>query len=295
MNILLLVPLACGLAFPLAAWLLKRAMEEAGDAWGPLFAANLAMAAAFVPPFLVFDGDFSREAGGLWQPLLCGLLFFIGQVAACKSFHGGDLSLAVPAQGTKALLVAVIAALWLGDSAGWNIWLAAALTPLALFFLRDHLPGKAQARRHRRTLLLASLAALAFAALDVGIQAWSRAWGVWRFGFWAFSFQAVLSLGLLALPGRRFRFGGGVAMRLAAGAFGLAAISLGLTWVISASGAAAWTNLLFNSRVLWSVVWVALGGWLAGSEGTGKRERRLVRCRFAGAALMMLTIALAVW
>jgi hypothetical protein len=299
MNAVLWIPLACGFAFPAMAWLSKRSMREAGDAWGTLFIANAAMALVFVPPFLWSGADFSP--GPLWQPFLCGTLFFVGQVAAYKSFETGDIGVAVPVQGTKALLVALIASLFFAQPAGWNIWAAALLTPVALFFLREHAPGKRESRRHWRTVALGSAAAAAFAALDAGIGAWSKAWGVWRFGFWTFGFQGVLSLLLLVLPGRarRFRYAASTWIKLGAGAAGMALITFGLTWAISVSGRAAWANILFNSRLLWSIAFVwACAKWLgeAGDgEGRGAGGKNLLRSRLVGAAFMMATLLLAAW
>lgn len=294
------IPLVCGLAFPAMAWLLKGAMRDAGDAWGTLFIANATMALAFAPPFFALDADFS--GGPFWQPLLCGAFFFVGQVTAYKSFEEGDIAVAIPVQGTKVLLVALISAVFFSQPTGWNIWVAALLTPVALFFLREHARGASETRRHWRTVALGSAAAAAFAALDACLGAWAKEWGVWRFGFWTFAFQGVLSLALLLLPrgggGRRFHYAGATWAKLSAGAIGMALITFGLTWAISVSGRAAWANILFNSRMLWSIAFVwACARCLrdASAEGSGREGRHLLKNRLAGATLMMAAILLAVW
>jgi drug/metabolite transporter (DMT)-like permease len=295
MTLLLMIPLLGGLAFPLFTSWLSRAMEDTRDPWGILLVLNLCTALVFLPPFLLLDPDFST--GPFYQPLLCAAFFFIGQVAAYKSFTDGDLSVAVPLQGTKVLLVALLALIFLGQAAGWNIWVAAALIPVAIYFLREHPPGKREDRKYRWTFFLASVAALAFAALDVGVQAWSPGWGVWRFGFWTFVFQAAFSLSLYFLPGRarRFRYKPGIWGPALGGSLGMALVTLGLVCVISVSGRAAWVNILFNSRVLWSVVFVwAAGRWFNDPEARRAGGGRTLTLRLVGSLLMMVSIILAV-
>lgn len=309
MTPLLLLPLLCGVTFPLVAWWLKQGMEHARDPWGVLMVSNVVTALPFAVLALtgwgradapaMSAGDVALFAGVVPLPaLLCGSFFFAGQVASYQSLARGDLSLAIPVQGLKVILIALFALVFLGHAAGWNLWAAALLIPVSLFFLREHPPGAREERRHRRTVVLALAAAACFAAFDTGVQAWAARFGTVRFGLWAFAFQAVLSLGLYFMPGRaaRFRYARRAWVHVLAGSLGMALITIVIVWVIAASGRAAWVNILFNSRVLWAVVLpLILGRWLGTREALRPGGRRLLTGRALGAALMLVTIALAVF
>jgi drug/metabolite transporter (DMT)-like permease len=288
------IPFLCALAFPAGAYLLKRALESGRGPWGVLIVANLAVTAAFVPPlFWIRPGLPPTDL--LYQPFVCGVFFFAGQAAAYRSF-AGDLSVAVPAQGSKVLWIALFAWIFLDQPAGWKIWAAAILAMPAFYFLRERPPGKAESRKLFATLGLATLAAVLLAALDTGIQAWSRSWNLWVFGFWTFLFQGIFSLSLWLFPAGRkmFAWSRETWKPALAGSAVMAAISLGLVWAISASGKAAWVNILFSARVLAGVLFVwmwgrALGIREAGRSGSG----RILANHLAGAAFMMAAIALA--
>jgi drug/metabolite transporter (DMT)-like permease len=286
-----LVPLGAALAFPFAAMALKRAMEGRINAWGLVLVCNATVAAVFLP-FLFAQGA-PKAWQDYWQPLFAGAMFFLGQAAAFKSFQG-ELSIAIPVQGAKVLLVAILAMLALGQSAGMRVWGACGLSVAAIFLLDD--PGKGKAGgpgSRRRTFLLAACAALAFAALDVALQKWSPEWGAARFGAWVFLFQGLLSACLLSIPAARVsRIPRPARKWLAAGALGMALITLGLVWVIGTYGKATQANLLYNSRCVWSVlcVWL-LGKWFRNREAA--RSRGTMPRRLAGACMMMAAIALA--
>lgn len=303
MTLLLVLPLLCGVVFPLVAWWLKQGMERAQDPWGVLLASNVAAVLPFAVMAFLPEGwlPASEPSSGHDVPLpalLCGAFFFTAQIASYQSLARGDLSLAIPVQGLKVILIALFALLFLGQSGGWNLWAAALLIPVSLFFLREHPPGARETRRYRLTIALALAAAAGFAAFDTGVQAWAARYGTVRFGLWAFLFQALLSLGLYFMPGRaaRFRYPGRVWWPLLAGSLGMAVITFVIVGVIAASGRAAWVNILFNSRVLWSVILpLVLGRWLGTREALRPGGRRLLAGRALGAALMLASIVLAVW
>ncbi len=314
MTLWLGLPLLCGLAFPVVAWLLKRGMETSRDPWGALMISGVGAAIPFVLMALVMGGDGHAGAtgsapastsggvrgfAGTVPPLAlaCGVFFFAGQIASYLSLAKGDLSVAIPVQGVKILLISLFALVFLGQPAGWTIWAAAVLVPAALYFMREHPPGAREARRHRVTIVLALTAAAGFAALDTGVQAWGGAEDFLRFGVWTFTFQAVLSLGLYFMPGRaaRFRYSGRAWGFLLAGSLSMAVITFTIVWVIAHTGRAAWVNILFNSRVLWGAALpLVFGRLLAAPEAVNRETRRLLPGRLFGAILMLASIVLAV-
>jgi hypothetical protein len=73
----------------------------------------------------------------------------------------------------------------------------------------------------------------------------------------------------------------------------LAMQAAGVTWSIGMLGATT-TNVLYNSRGIWSVVLVwAIGGWFGNAErehGAGVMGRRL-----GGAGMLLLAIVVVTW
>ena len=79
----------------------------------------------------------------------------------------------------KIILVAVCVALLIGEPLGLRLWLAAALSTLAVALLnRTDWTGSGRAGL---TVLLAGGAAVSFALFDVLVQKWGPAWGAGRF------------------------------------------------------------------------------------------------------------------
>ena len=310
MSFWFVLPLLCGLAFPVVAWLLKRGMELSRDPWGVLMVSSAAAAVPFVVMFVVVEGGghagmpdvpalltslFSRPVPLL--ALACGAFFFAGQIASYLSLVEGDLSLAIPVQGVKILLISLFALVFLDHTGGWTIWAAAVLVPAALYFMRAHPPGARETRRHHVTIVLALTAAACFAAMDTGVQAQGAAAGFFRFGFWLFTFQTLLTTGLYFMPGRagRFRYSPRAWAFLLAGSLSMAVITFTIVWVIARTGRAAWVNILFNSRVLWGAALPLLfGRMLAAPEAMNGDSRRLLPGRLFGAALMLASIVLVI-
>lgn len=293
------VPVLAALAFPVAALALKRATEIGRDVWGLVLISDLAVALVFLP--LLFPLRAPPAGGAWWQPPAAGAVFCLGQVAAFKSFQG-DLSIAIPMQGAKVLLVALLAWLALGQSLGLRFWGAAALSVAAIHFLNEtsgpresRKPGYpgGGSRRILATSLWAGLASIAFAAFDVAMQAWSPRWGARTFSSYAFAAQAVFSLPLLAIPPRRrFRLPAAQWGWISLGAGLMALITLGLALIIGESGQAAMVNLIFNSRAVASVIFVWIAGrWFGDCEADS--GRRVMARRLEGAALMLGALGLA--
>lgn len=284
-------PLLAAVIFPFVAMALKRAMDAARDTYGVLCICNLAMALIFLP--FIFRGAHEPSGPMIGQPLLAGFFFFLGQVAAFKSFQG-ELSIAIPVQGAKVLVVAFLSMLVLGQHVSIRIWIAAGLSVAAIYILQDRVAGEAGRKRRLATLIYSGLASVAFAAFDLTVQKWAPRWGAPGFGAWAFLFQALLSLSLLFFPGTKMhRYKAELWRWLILGAGGMALITLGLVLVIGATGNATQVNLLFNSRCVWGVLFVWLTGKWFGNREAKKSGRGIMTHRLEGAGLMMAAIVLA--
>jgi drug/metabolite transporter (DMT)-like permease len=126
-----------------------------------------------------------KEKGMNGEPCSSAIFFFLAQAAAFRSFATGALSIAIPAQGAKVLLVAAPTLIMLRQPVSLRVWIAAVLTVGAIYLLREHDGDKGERNRHFSTLAYAATAGACFAAFDVSIQKWSPAWGNHRFAPWA--------------------------------------------------------------------------------------------------------------
>jgi drug/metabolite transporter (DMT)-like permease len=294
-----LLPLASGFGYVVAVLLVKRASAHGVGLWRTAFVSNLAMGLCFAPLWLLGGQPF--DAARLWQPLLFAALFFIGQVFTFAAL-AGDVSLATPVLGLKILFVAAASSLLLTDAVRPAWWIAAALATAAVILLQwvpraaaGLVPVKpADGAPHpRRVVLLAALAALAFAVADVLVQRFTPAWGPGRFLPLAFGAVALLSFGLIPFFHAPLRTVPAAAWPwLLPGAVLLAVQASGMAWTMGNYGRATAANILYSTRGLWSVLAVGLlGAWL-GTAGERKLPPGVFGRRLVGAALMFVAIAL---
>lgn len=295
-----LLPLASGFGYVVAVLLVKRASAHGVGLWRTAFVSNLAMGLCFAPLWLLGGQPF--DAARLWQPLLFAALFFIGQVFTFAAL-AGDVSLATPVLGLKILFVAAASSLLLTDAVRPAWWIAAALATAAVILLQwvpraaagGVVPVKpADGAPHpRRVVLLAALAALAFAVADVLVQRFTPAWGPGRFLPLAFGAVALLSFGLIPFFHAPLRTVPAAAWPwLLPSAVLLAVQASGMAWTMGNYGRATAANILYSTRGLWSVLAVGLlGAWL-GTAGERKLPPGVFGRRLIGAVLMFAAIAL---
>ena len=286
MHLPLLLPLASAFIYAVAALLLKRATEHGIGPWRVTFVTNIMQAALFAPLWLLGGKEFA------WQYLahaaICGAVFFVGLVFTFLALSRGDVSVATPVLGTKVIFVALFAVLLGAEKFSSGMVLAALLTTAATALL-----GSGGERRQHSlgfSLFFGLVSAASFALTDVLAQMWAPAWGFGRFAPAMFATVALLSFGLVPffdgnlreLPWR-WVLPGGCALGLQAG---------GIAYTIMVFGAATATNVLYNSRGVWSVLLVwTVGDWFENREraqGTGIMLRRL-----GGSALLLVAIVLA--
>ncbi len=280
------IPLFSAAGYAVAALMLKRALEGERNPWRVVFIVNMVTAAGFQTWLGLGGAPFTLENVG--HAVLAGAAFFIGQVLTFIAISRGDVSISTPVLGTKVVFVAIFAHLSGGETLGAGLWVATLLTSLALALLG----GEWRANRDRLlvSVTFAFLAAVAFAATDVFQQHWVPAFGYGHFGPVMFLTVAALSLGLIPFfeGGLRQLPRGALAWALPGSAV-LALQAMGIAFCIGEFHQVTVTNVLYNTRGLWSValVW-AVGHWFANTErevGVSIMARRLL-----GALLLLAAV-----
>jgi drug/metabolite transporter (DMT)-like permease len=282
----IVIPLCSAVGYTFAAMALKRAMDG-GHPWRVLFIVNLIGAVLF-QTWLLHGGE-PFTATNITHAVLAGTAFFIGQVFTFIAISRGDISIATPVLGTKVIFVALLVCLS-GGELNSKLWIATFLTTVALAMLG----GEWRANRERLLVSVgfAFLASIAFAGTDVMQQQWRKELGFGHFGPVMFATVGVLSFTLIpffSAPLRQmprpmvvWAFGGGLLLTIQA---------MGIAYCIATFGEVTVTNVLYNTRGLWSValVWV-VGHWFANSEkhvGRGIMTRRLI-----GALILLAAVYL---
>lgn len=284
----LLIPLASAFGYPIAAMMLKRATENGAGPWRITFITNWMLAACFSVLWL-FPAEHSVSVLNLFHAFVAALLFFVGQIFTFLALSRGDVSVATPVLGSKVIFVALFTVLLGAAVVTPAMWFAVLLTAAATAMLGGG--GKVQRDALFRSLLYGFSAASLFGLTDVLQQGWVRQWGFTHFAPAMFLWVALLSFTLVpffrgslrALPALSWRWaiGGGAMLALQAS---------GIAWGIVYIGATT-TNVLYNSRGVWSVVLVwTIGHWFGNTEST--HGRAVMIRRLCGSALLLAAIAL---
>jgi drug/metabolite transporter (DMT)-like permease len=221
---------------------------------------------------------------------LVAVLFLLGQLFNFLAIQRGDVSVATPVLGVKIILVAVFTTVLLTQGVSAKLWVAAALSSLAIALL--HRTGAARHHHVGSTILYAGLSGTVFALFDVLVQKWSPVWGAGRLLPMMFGFVAIFNLVLVpffrapisSIPRAAWSW-------LVSGCVLLGFQSMAFVVTVAKFRNATSTNVIYSSRGLWSVVAVwGIGHWFANREQHLGAE--ILRWRLAGAALMMAAIAL---
>jgi drug/metabolite transporter (DMT)-like permease len=283
----LILPLASGVIYVVAALFLKRAAESGVDVWRATRTCNIITSILFLP--LVFFGGTIPELSKWWQPPTVALLFLIGHLLTLFALRIGDVSITTPVLGLKIILVALLSSALVGQQLTRGLWSAAGLSCVGIALLQFSRPRAGG--RVGTTIILAGLAAVAYALFDVLVQKWAHVWGVGLVlpivmgctALYSFAFPKTTPPNLLPNANRW----------LMAGAGCLAVQALMLISSIAIYQHAPLANILYSSRGLWSVlaVWL-LGRWLGSREA--HHEWRVLAWRLLGAAILVVAIFVAV-
>jgi drug/metabolite transporter (DMT)-like permease len=284
----LLIPLGSALGYAVAALMLKRGTEGAGP-WRVAFFTNW-LAAVLFSLLWLWPAEHPASMRNVLHAAISGVAFFVGQIFTFLALSRGDVSVATPVLGSKVIFVALFTVLLGTGVISGTTWLAVLLTAVATALLGGS-GGTLRTGALFRSLLYGLCAAAAFAFVDVTQQRWLREWGFFHYVPAMFLTLALLSLSLLPLYARdsrdvpmeswRWIIGGGIILSLQAS---------GVAWSIMTIGATT-TNVLYNSRGVWSVVLVwSIGHWFGNEERT--QGRAVMLRRLFGSVLLLGAIAL---
>ncbi len=287
----LLLPLAAGAGYSVAALMLKRAMAFGVGPWRITFFSNCGLAVAALP-LLLIPVESSGEI--LWYlPVIAGFTFFLGQIFTFLALFQGDVSVATPLMGSKILFVALLTVLMLGERLPLLWWIAAGLATAALGLLGG---GKSALKAKLwPTVPYALTSAFLFALTDIFMQEWAPSWGFTRFMPVMFGMVAVYSVGFVPFfRNRLFSVKPGGWRWLAGGSLllGLQALTMasGLVWF----GHATAMNIAYSGRGVWTVLLVwGVGHWFGNEERAVGRE--IMTRRLIGAGLLTVAVVLVIF
>jgi len=285
----MLAPLASGFGYAVAAIMIKRGGEGAGP-WRVTFIVNWVITAVFSCGWL-FPAAHPVSLVNIGHAAISGGIFFVAQIFTFLALTRGDVSVATPVLGSKVVFVALFTMLFGLEKLGSAVWMAVLLTAAATILLGGGGHGSGGGAALFRSLFYGFSAASIFALTDITQQRWIPEWGLMPYVATLFFTMALLSLSLLPLfirDGHRMTSANW--RWLAGGAALLSVQNTGVVWGIVTLGATT-TNVLYNSRGVWSVilVWVA-GSWFGNRESA--RGSRVMLWRLAGSLLLLSAILL---
>ncbi len=281
--------LVAAFLYTAATFFFKNALLRGASANQVNLAANLGVV-LLTQPFWFLDRPDLPNAP-LWQPLLCSVTFFLGQLFTFTALRRGDVSVATPLLATKILFVTAFNALLFGMDISVRYWVATLIATGALVLVTGGAP-RGQARAIGFTALFSLLSALFFSLTDVFVQRWAGAFDTMPFIPVLYGGAGLLSVVYYLMTDRRaFFISRKVWPPLSVGvcllSVQLLMIFLSIVWSKDATA----VNVLYASRCIWSVVAAWTAGQLFGLKDREAGTRVMLR-RLAGAVLLFGAIIL---
>lgn len=250
-------------------------------------------AAACVFPVFSLMGGTMQPTMMLWQPVVIGGLFIVGQLFTLLAVARGDVSIAAPVLGVKVLLVPTASQFFVADELSMRVWVAAALAVAGIAFVQAR-DATVDRSRIVASVVFALLGAAAMTLFDLLIQRWAPTWGAGYFLPLAFASAALLSLVFIQLADHPAELRRRHAIRpLAIGAILMAVQAMGMTVTLGVFGDATRVNIVYSLRGIWGVLltWFLIHKVIDSAIKTGHRTMIM---RLIGAALIGLSVVISV-
>lgn len=279
--------LGCAVIYTLGSLFLKSALERGATSNQVTNCTNLLMA-LLVQPFWLLDRPEIPNAP-LWQPILCGLLFFLGQASTFAALTRGDVSLATPLLGTKIILVAFFSTVAFGVPLAPTSGIAALVATAGIILAAGGMP-RSRRRAVGLTVCFSLLAASIYSFTDAFVQHHTAEMDAPAFIATMFGTSGALSLGYFLLRDRLAFFPAPAtrpALLIGGILFGIQVS--GFLFAIILSRDATVANVLYSTRSIWSVLAAWSGGHLLGLRDSENGRRVMVR-RLGGAILLFAAI-----
>lgn len=272
-----------------ATFFLKSALLRGASSSQVNLAANLGVV-LLTQPFWFLDRPELPNAP-LWQPLLCSVTFFLGQLFTFTALRSGDVSVATPLLATKIMFVSAFNALLFGMDVSVRYWVATLIATGAIILVTGGAP-RGQARAIGFTALFSLLSALFFSLTDVFVQRWAGAFDTMPFIPVLYGGAGILTVGYYLVSDRRaFCISPKIWPVLSIGvvllSIQLVMVFLSLVWSKDATA----VNVLYASRCIWSVVAAWTAGQLFGLKDREAGTLVMLR-RLTGAILLFGAIIL---
>ena len=238
----------------------------------------------------------------VWKPLVCGLLFYVGQCLTFAALARCDVSVATPVLGVKVVFVVLFVSLAGASLPGMRWWVAAGLCSVGILLVSARRGFWREAGHHAWGTLASLGAAACFGLTDALFQIWVPAVGVGAFAPVMFASMAAFTVGHHFLRERSLPEWPPRAARFSA-VLGLVLLSLQCATMALAIGFykdAAGTNIVYGSRaVLGVLLAAAVLRWqqrskvsaLVGS-GSASMDTGVFYRRLSGSILVFAAIAI---
>jgi len=282
----IILPLASGFVYAVAALCLKRATEEGFGITRLVFLFQGMTFLLFLPALTT--SPVVLDWSHWWWALVAATFEFLGAICIVISIRIGAISIQTPLMGTKVLFVATASLILIPAPIPIQWWFGALLTFLAVMILG--LPDVLKRLTSPQAIFYTIASAALFAIADVLVAREAPLFGRTMFVFLFFLFLALETVVLIPF----FRQGITKTSRRAwkwalSGSLLMALQLVGLFYALAFFGQATVLNVLYGARGFWSILIIWFVGHWFGNKEKDVGKSVMLR-RFGGATLLFLAI-----
>lgn len=286
-----LLAVTAAIGYTLAALFIKQALSRGAPGHFVNVFVNVFTAIGF-QLMLLFDSE-PFPWTDIWQPMLAGLLFIVGNLLTFHALSRGDMGMVAPLLGAKTVFVVVLVSLLTWQALPGRWWFAAGLCTLGVFLISGGGARLPHGYGGRVAMICALASAFSFAFTDALLQLWTPHFGIGAFvpimfatvGIGSPLYALIFQRDRTQLPPRA------AWLPLSIGTFFLVAqvIIFCISIVLSRDAAAA--NIFYSTRAVLGVLAVPLlGAWIGMSDVTtapGVFAKRLFGAVFIFSAVVL--------